>query len=175
MKCRSRIILAGIVAAISIASLAQAATMGTADVTLVASPHAMIQILDPTLTLTPTSTDYDADFVEAAGASGLRVRVKTNSATGMVLSVRCADASPQIALADLLVRTATGSPSGGPTMSGYTPITASNQTLWTVGAAQHPWLTVTTDVRVQNLFNYDAAVLATASYTNTLTYTVVTQ
>jgi len=176
MKSRTRIILACVVAAMSVTSLAHAATSGTAAVTLVASPNTMIQILDPTLTMTPTSTDYDVEFVEATGASGLRVRVKTNSTTGMVLSVRCADVSPQIALADLLVRTATASPSGGPTMSSYTPITATNQTLWTTGAAQHPWATVTTDVRVQNLFNYDAAVLAgTASYTNTLTYTVVTQ
>lgn len=176
MKSRTRIILACLVAAMSVSSLAHAATTGTADVTLVAAPHAMIQILTPTLTLTPASADYDAEFVEAIGGSGLQVRVKTNSTTGLVLSVRCADASPQIALADLLVRTATSSPSGGPTMSSYTAVSGTDQTLWTTGAAQHPWYQVATDVRVQNLFNYDAAVLAgTASYTNTLTYTVVTQ
>lgn len=176
MKCRSRFIVASMVAAMSLTSLAHAATVGTSNVVLVASPHAMIQILDPTLTLTPTAANYDAEFVEATGGSGLRVRVKTNSTTGMILSVRCADAVPQIALADLLLRTATASPTGGSTMSTYTPVTSTNQTLWTVGAPQHPWLTVNTDVRVQNLFNYDAAVLiGTATYTNTLTYTVVTQ
>lgn len=155
---------------------ARAATTGTSNVTLSAAAHAMIQILDASLALTPTPTDYDNDLVEATGASGLRVRVKTNSSTGMALLVRCADATPQIALADLLVKTQTASPTGGWTIAAWTPISAVNQTLWTTGLAQHPWLTVTTDVRVQNLGNYDdAAAAGTTDYTNTLTYTVITQ
>ncbi len=155
---------------------AQAATSGTASVTLDASAQAMIDILDPTLVLTPSATDYVNDYVEAAGASGLRVRVKTNSTTGMSVRVRCADAAPQIVLADLLVRTQTASPTGGATMASYTPITAVDQTLWTTGTAQHPWYTVTTDVRIQNLINYNDPITAgTTSYTNTLTYTVVAQ
>jgi hypothetical protein len=158
------------------APAARAATTGTADVTLAAAAHAMIQILDASLVLTPTPTDYDNDLVEATGASGLRVRVKTNSSTGMALLVRCADATPQIALADLLFKTQTASPTGGWTIASWTPITAVNQTLWTTSAAQHPWLNVTTDVRVQNLGNYDdAAAAGTTAYTNTLTYTVITQ
>lgn len=161
---------------IAFASAVQAATSGTATVTLAASAKAMIQILDPAVTLNPTDTDYDNDFVEAAGASGLRVRVKTNSSTGLILSVRCSDASPQIALADLLVRTQTGPGAGGSSMAAYTPITAVDQTLWSTGASQHPWVTVTTDVRVENIINYDDALGAgTTSYTNTLTYTVVAQ
>lgn len=154
---------------------AQAATSGTSTVTLTAAAHAMIQILDPTLLLTPTATDYDADMVEATGASGLRVRVKTNSSTGLTLSVKCADATPQIALSDLLVRTATASPSGGPTLASYSPISATDQLLWSIGVAQHPWLTVTTDVRIQNLINYDAPASGTTGYSNTLTYTVLVQ
>ena len=155
---------------------ARAAGSGTANVTLAASAHAMIQIVDPALVLTPTPADYDADLIEATGVSGLRVQVKTNSSTGLALLIRCADASPQIALADLLVRTQTASPSGGPTQASYTPITGSDQTLWTVGVAQHPWLTVTTDVRIQNLINYnDASSAGTTNYTNTLTYSVVVQ
>ena len=156
----------------AVASTSWAATSGTAQVVLAASPNVMVDILDPAVTLSPTPTDYTNDFVEAAGASGLRVRVKTNSSTGMSLLVRCADASPQIALSDLQVRTQTAAGSGGTTMSSYTNITSSNQTLWTSGVAQHAWYTVTTDVRVNNLVNYNATSGGT-NYVNTLTYTVV--
>ena len=159
-----------------LAPAAFAATSGTATVTLAASANVMVDILDPAITLTPTATDYNNDYVDAAGASGLRVRVKTNSTTGMVLMVRCADATPQIALADLLVRTQTAAGTGGTTLASYTAITAGNQNLWTTTVAQHPWQTITTDVRVQNLFAYDDAITAgTTNYTNTLTYTVVAQ
>ena len=155
---------------------AEAATVGTANVTLAASANTMIQVLDPTLTLTPTSTDYDNDYVEAAGAAGLRVRVKTNSSTGMQLFVKCADATPQIALADLTLRTQTAAGSGGTTMAAYTAVTAANQTLWTSGVAQHAWVNVTSDIRINNLIAYDDAITAgTTNYTNTLTYTVVSQ
>jgi hypothetical protein len=153
-----------------------AATSGTATVTLAATANTMIQILDPAITLSPTPTDYDNDYVEASGASGLRVRVKTNSSTGMILSVRCSDASPQIALADLLVRTATPAGPSGASLASYTAITSSDMTLWSTGVSQHPWQTVTTDVRVQNLIGYDdGAGAGVTNYTNTLTYTVVVQ
>jgi len=162
--------------ALSVPATSFAATTGTSNVTLAASANAMIQILDPAITLTPTAADYANDFVDAAGAAGLRVQVKTNSSTGMVLMVRCADAAPQIALADLLVRTQTAAGTGGTTLAAYSAITAANQNLWTTTVAQHPWQIVTTDVRVQNLINYDDAISAgTTDYTNTLTYTVVAQ
>ena len=136
----------------------------------------MITITDATLTLSPTGTDYANGFVEAAGASGLRVQVKSNSSTGMILKVKCADASPQIALADLLVRTQTAAGTGGSTLSSYAAITASDQNLWSTTVAQGSFLTVTTDVKVQNVNNYDdAAGGGATNYTNTLTYTVVTQ
>ncbi|HVP14341.1 MAG TPA: hypothetical protein VMS88_02285 [Terriglobales bacterium] len=155
---------------------AQAATIGTSNVTLQALATAQVSVTDPTINLTPTSTDYDNGYVEATGTSGLRVRVQTNCTTGMQLLVACKDAAPQIALADLLVRTQTAPQGGGTSISTYTPITAANQTLWTSTTPVRPWLTVTTDVRVQNLINYNDAVTAgTTSYTNTLTYTVVTQ
>ena len=159
-----------------LASLANAATTGTSNVTLSASAVALLQITDPAITLTPNATDYGNDYVEATGAAGIDVAVKTNSTGGMALMVRCADASPQIALADLLVRTATAPGAGGSSIASYTAITAANQNLWTTGAAQHTFLTVTTDVRVQNLINYnDATGGGTTDYTNTLTYTVVVQ
>ena len=154
----------------------QAATTGTATVTLAASAHAMIQILDAAVTLTPAAADYDLDFVEATGVAGLDVRVKTNSSGGMMLKVKCADASPQIALADLLLKTATAPGGAGTSMSLYTAVTAADQDLWTTTTTQNVWQTVTTDVRIQNLAGYpDAAAAGTTAYTNTLTYTVVAQ
>ena len=162
--------------ALAVPAASFAATTGTSNVTLAASANAMIQILDPAVTLTPTAADYANDFVDAAGAAGLRVQVKTNSSTGMVLMVRCADAAPQIALADLLIRTLTAPGTGGTSLAGFTAITAANQNLWTTNVAQHPWQIVTTDVRVLNLINYNDAISAgTTDYTNTLTYTVVAQ
>lgn len=153
---------------------AMSATTGTSTVTLAASANSMIQIVDASLTLSPSTTDYDNDYVEATGGSGLRVNVKTNSSGGLVLRVKCADAAPQIALADFLVRTQTAAGAGGSTMSSYTAIGAADQNLWSTTASQHPWLTVTTDVRIQNIANYDdAAGGGVTNYTNTLTYTVV--
>lgn len=175
MKRMTLFCLAVLVSA-AFVTAAQAATTGTATVTLAATANTMVDILDPAITLTPTPTDYDNDFVTAAGASGLRVRVKTNSTTGMVLMVKCADAVPQITLADLLVKTATAAGTGGTTLAAYSAITAANQNLWTTTVPQHAWQTVTTDVKIQNLINYDDAISAgTTNYTNTLTYTVVTQ
>jgi len=165
-----------VLAGVCVASFSSAATTGTATVTLAAQATAMVQILDPAVTLTPNATDYDNDYVEITGASGLRVRVKTNCTTGMGLLVRCDDATPQIALADLLVRTQTPAGGAGSTMSSYNAITAVDQALWSTTVAAHAWTTVTTDVRVQNLFAYDDAGSAgTTAYTNTLTYTVVVQ
>jgi hypothetical protein len=159
-----------------IAPSAHAATSDNSSVTLAASANAVVQVLDPAITLAPTPTDYGNDYVEVTGASGLRVRVKSNSTTGMILKVRCPDATPQIALADLLVRTQTAAGTGGTTMASYTAITAVDQNLWSTGTSQGPWTTVTTDIRVQNLFNYpDAVGGGTTNYTNTLTYTVVAQ
>ena len=158
------------------ASESFAATTGTSAVTLAASANAVLEILDATRTLTPNAADYTNDYVEITGASGLRVRLKTNSTTGCVLYVKCADASPQIALADFLVKTQTAAGAGGATMSSYTLITAANQALWSTGAAQGPWQTVTTDIRVQTLFTYpDAIGAGTTNYTDNLTYTVVAQ
>ena len=169
-------LVAVVIVAALVAPSAQAATSGNATVTLAASASTMVQIIDAAVVLSPTPTDYDNDYVEAAGASGLRVRVKSNSSTGMVLKVRCPDATPQIALADLLVKTQTAAGTGGTTQSSYTAITGSDQNLWTTGVAQNALLTVTTDLRVQNLFAYnDANGAGTTNYTNTLTYTVVTQ
>jgi hypothetical protein len=158
------------------ASVSFAANTGTSAVTLAASANAVLQVLDATMTLTPNATDYSNDFVEVTGGSGLRVRLKSNSTTGCVLYVKCVDASPQIALADFMVKTGTAAGAGGSTMSSYTAVTASDQALWSTGAAQISFLDINTDIRIINLFSYpDAIGPGTTSYTDNLTYTVVAQ
>ena len=157
-------------------SVSFAANSGTSAVTLAASANAVLQVLDATMTLTPNATDYSNDFVEVTGGSGLRVRLKSNSSTGCVLYVKCTDASPQIALADFLVKTQTAPGAGGSSISSYTAVTASDQALWSTGAAQIAFLEVDTDIRIQNLFAYpDAIGPGTTNYTDNLTYTVVAQ
>ncbi len=158
------------------ASAGFAASTGTAAVTLGASANAVLQVLDPFFSIIPTALDYSNDYVEATGAAGLRVRLKSNSLTGCILYVKCGDASPQIALADFLVRTQTAAGVGGTTMSSYTAITAADQALWSTGIAQVGFVQINTDIRVQNLFAYpDAMAAGTTSYTDNLTYTVVAQ
>jgi hypothetical protein len=153
---------------------AHAASSGTATVTLAASANAEMQVLDPSLTLSPTATDYDNDYVEATGGAGLRVRVKSNSSAGLTLLVRCSDASPAIALADFLIRTQTAPGAPGSSIASYTPVQSTDLVLWSTGSSQKQWLTVTTDVRIQNIGNYsDAAGGGTTNYTNTLAYSVV--
>ena len=162
--------------AIMLPFAAQAATTGNATVTLAAQAMVQLSVLDPAITLTPTTTDYDNGYVDAAGGSGIRMNVKTNSSTGAALLISCQDATPEIALADLLVRTQTPPQGGGTRISSYTPIAAVNQTLWSSTTAIHGWLAVTTDVRIQNLMNYDdPSAPGVTDYTNTLTYTIVVQ
>jgi hypothetical protein len=153
-----------------------AASSGTSAVTLAASANEVLQVLDNTFTLTPNATDYANDYVEALGASSVRVRLKSNSITGVVLYVKCTDASPQIALADFLVKTQTAAGVGGSTMSSFTAVTAANQALWSTSVAQVTFQQVNTDIRVQNLFAYpDAITAGTTSYTDNLTFTAISQ
>ncbi len=137
----------------------------------VSSAQLAITITDASISLAPSQGDYEASYVEATGAAGIRVRVDTDNGAGLILYVRCDDGSPAIALSDLLVKSATA----GTLMGSYTAITGSDQALWSTGgpiANQD----VDTDVRVQGLWSYsDAAGGGTTDYTNTLTYTVVDQ
>ena len=156
--------------------LSYAATSGTSDVILEATATAEISVTDASITLTPSQADYEAGFVVAEGAAGIAVDVRTNSSTGMTLSVKCSDGVPEIELADLLFKTATAAGAGGSTISTYTVITAVDQTLWSTGTTQETWATVDTDIRIQDLWTYpDAGGGGTTTYTNTLTYTVAVQ
>jgi hypothetical protein len=156
------------------ARVSMAATGGSSVVTLAALATSRVQVLDAAVSLSPTTTDYDNGYVEITGASGVRVNVRTNSAGGLVLKVRCGDASPRIALTDLLFRTTTAPGTGGTTIAAYTAIKATDQNLWSSGVPVHGWSQVNMDVRIQNIGNYDDPLGAgTTTYTNTLTYTVV--
>lgn len=138
--------------------------------------NVFINLITSAVTLAPTATDYARDYVEVTGAAGIQVKIKTNNPIGMSVLVRCSDPSPPIALADMLVRTTSPPGSGGSSMNSYTPITATDQFLWSTGSSLGPFFIVNTDVRIRNLMNYDDSPLAgSTGYTNTLTFTVVGQ
>jgi hypothetical protein len=165
-----------LVLALGTSHLAFAATSGTSDVILQANATVQIEILDATVTLSPTQTDYEAGYAQVLGASGIDVRIRTNSSTGAILKVMCADASPEITLTDLLFKTQTAAGGSGTTQSTFTAITASDQDLWTTTTTSPTYTTIQTDIRVQNLWNYpDPGTGGTTAYTNTLTYTIVVQ
>ena len=169
------ILLVGLVF-VSWGDSAWGATSGVSDVNLAASATATITITDASITLSPNQANYEAGYVVAEGAAGIAVQVQTNSTTGMVLSVRCADGSPQIALTDLRFKTQTSPGGGGTSQSVYADITAVDQTLWTTDTVQETALTVDTDIRVENLWAYsDAAGGGVTTYTDQLTFTVAVQ
>jgi hypothetical protein len=132
-----------------------------------------INILDDAVVLAPTPDDYTNDYVEATGAAGLGVKVKNTSSTGLTLLVRSATASPGIAVGDLLVRTLTPPGTGGVSLTTYTVLGATNLNLWSTGVPQGPFMQVDMDIRIRNLFNYDADGTYGTSYTNTLIFTVI--
>ncbi len=166
----------GIAMLLTLPSGGESATSGTSDVILAASATTEIQINDASVTLSPNQTDYENGYVVAEGAAGIAVQVRSNSSTGMVLSIKSVDGSPGVALADLDFKTQTAAGNGGATISSYTTITGSDQSLWTTTDEQPDWQVVDTDIRVSNLWEYpDAAGGGTTDYTTTLTYTVVVQ
>jgi hypothetical protein len=154
----------------------RAATSGVSDVNLEADATATITITDASITLSPTQTDYEADLIVAEGAAGIAVAVQTNSSTGMVLSVKCLDAVPEIALTDLQFKTQTAPGGTGTSQAVYTDITGLDQTVWTTTDEQVAPLTVNTDIRIQNLWSYpDASGGGVTTYTDQLTFTVAVQ
>lgn len=165
-----------VVLALGVSGAAFAAMSGTSNVILQAGATAQIEVLDASITLTPTQTNYDVGYIDALAASGIDVRIRTNSSTGAITKVKCADGSPEIALADLLFKTQTAAGGSGTTQSTFTAITATDQDLWSTTTASPSYTTIQTDIRVQNLWAYsDPAGGGTTAYTNTLTYTIVVQ
>jgi hypothetical protein len=139
-----------------------------------AAASLFLQVDTPSVTLTPTPTDYIRDYVEVTGLSGIQLRIKTNDPVGMTIMVRCSDPAPQIALNDFLVRTLTAPGTGGASLAAYTPIQSTNLFLWSTANSLAPFYLVSTDIRVRNLINYnDSPSGGTTGYTNTLVFTVV--
>ncbi len=158
------------------AGLARAATSGTSDVTLAATATVEIQINDASVTLTPGQSDYESGFVVAEGAAGIAVQVRSNSSTGMVLSLKSVDGTPGIAVDDIAFKTQTVAGGSGSTISSYTTLTGSDQDIWTTDEEQPTFQVVDTDIRVSDLWTYlDIGGVGTTSYTTTLTYTVTVQ
>ena len=133
-----------------------------------------LQVDTPAVTLNPGASDYARDYAELTGISGIRLKVKTTVLTGMSVLFRCSDPAPRIALSDLMVRTPTPPGLAGASLSSFTPVAATNQFLWSSGLSIAPFFYVYADVRIRNLIGYDDAPGgSTTSYTNTLTFTVV--
>ena len=142
----------------------------------VSAASAHVNILDPAMTLTPNATDYGNDYIELTGASGMRVQLWTNSATGVALYVQCADAAPRIALADFLVRTGTAPGPGGTSLATYTAVASANLALWSSGVVVPPWGQVNVDIRIKNLYAYPGDPGGgVTNYTDNLTFTVLVQ
>jgi hypothetical protein len=176
---RSRILaflMPAIVLALGASGAAFAATSGTSDVILQADATVQIEVLDASITLSPNQTNYEAGHVDALGASGIDVRIRTNSSTGAILKLKCSDGSPEITLTDLLFKTQTAAGGSDATQSSFTAVTASDQDLWSTTTTSPTYTTIQTDIRVQNLWGYsDAGGGGRTAYTNTLTYTIVVQ
>ncbi len=155
---------------------ARAATSGVSDVNLAALATATITIGDASITLSPGQADYEAGFIVAEGAAGIAVDVQSNSATGMILYLKCLDGVPDIALADLQFKTQTVAGGGGTTQAAYTAVTAVDQSVWTSDQAEPTPVTIDADIRINNLWNYpDASGGGVTTYTNQLTFSVVVQ
>jgi hypothetical protein len=175
MRLRLSAVVASFACAVCSATLSFGPATGISGVSAAAAIE-RLNIIDAAKTLTPTAADYTNDYIEITGASGLRVEVGTNSNTGCVLFIKCADAAPGIALSDFLVRTLTAPGTGGTSMPIYTAITASGQALWSTGVKEPGWSQVNIDIRIKNLFGYsDPIGGGTSGYTNNLTFTVVAQ
>lgn len=147
---------------------AHAATSATSTATLTMDNFASVST-SGNISLTPAQADFEAGFVEQAGA--VTFNVVTNDSTGCTVSVQGA-ASPTLSNSDLLIKSATS----GSAITAYTATPSTSTALWSTSSAQPNGTSVTVDVRVQNLRTYAggaAGAGSTATYTNTLTFDVL--
>ena len=173
---RSTICLLIALAPLAAVNWAQAATSGQVDVVLNTTAQAEIRIIDTSLLLTPSQADLGAGYITAEGPAGITVQLRSNSSTGAALKLRCADAAPQIALDDFLVRTQTPARGSGISQSTYEPVPASDQILWSCDGSLPGWTTVQTDVKIQGLRRYMETTREGDRFlSNTLVFTIVVQ
>ncbi len=176
MRLRHPVVLASLIGAVGSLSVDFGPAGGFLGVAPAAAANVFINVIDNAVTLTPTAADYTRDYVEITGASGLRIEVKTNSPTGLVVYFKCVDAAPRIALNDFLVRTMTPPATGGTSLTTYTAVTSTDQALWSSGIALGPFTQINLDLRIRNLFAYaDGVGGATTGYTDNLSFTVISQ
>ena len=134
----------------------------------------IIHVDTPQVTLTPSAQDYANDYVDATGAAGIRIRVKTNNATGLILKVRSSGAGNTIRLGDVLVRTLTPPGNGGVAINNWTPVTLTDLNLWSITTGSNQFINVGADTRVRNLGAYGDNVSAGfTSYSHALVFTVI--
>jgi hypothetical protein len=169
-------VLGGAVAAVvsvAMASQAHAATSGNSTITLTMAEFAQIQVNTASLTLTPTQGDFEAGYVEATGASGISVDVRTNSEDGCRLkfSGQTGDGRGSKITSgvggDFFVKSSTT----GTSMPSYMAVKTTEQNIWAGFTAKPQFTdtpgTIQVDVKVTNLEDYIAG-----SYNNVLTFTV---
>jgi hypothetical protein len=147
----------------------QSWAQGPSAVTMNVNVFAMVRVNTGTFSLTPTQAELDADWCERLGA--LSIDARTNNDTGCTVKVSGeAAGTGKINPSDFLIKSATT----GSTITAYTAITTLEQNLWSVAAKKANYGTapspILIDVKIQNvLTNY-----TDGTYTNTLTFTVVT-
>ena len=134
----------------------------------------ILHVDTPQVTLTPSAQDYANDYVEATGVAGIRIRVKTNNATGLILKVRSSGAGNTIRLGDVLVRTLTPPGSGGVAVNRWTAVALTDLNLWSVATGSNQFITIGADTRVTNLGTYGDQVSAGFTYySHSLVFTVI--
>ncbi len=134
-----------------------------------ASGASSLAIATSSVTLSPSQPDYEAGYIESTSPSGIEVTVTTDNPSGVVLYIRSDDASPELDFSDLLVKC----PTGGSAIPSYTPISGTDQSLWST-ASPVTDQSVYTDIRVQDVWSYpDSEGGGRTPYVDTLTYTVV--
>ncbi len=167
-------VAAVLIAAVLIAAVLPLLLVATASH---ASPQFLeIDVVSASVTLSPGQTDYEIGYDTMEGASGIDVRLRSDNSAGVVLKVKCDDASPEIVLENLFFKTQATPGSGGTSQSSYVAMQASDQDLWSTGVSQAGWRSVLVDIKVDQLWSYpDAGGGGVTAYTNTLTFTVVAQ
>ena len=161
-------------AALRAAPLLLAAGWLTASASPSWGQASIIHVDTPQVTLTPSAQDYANDYVDATGAAGIRIRVKTSNATGLILKVRSSGPGNTIRLGDVLVRTLTPPGRGGVAINNWTPVALTDLNLWSITNGSNQFINIGADARVTNLGWYgDNLSAGFTSYSHALVFTVV--
>lgn len=129
----------------------------------------------PTVSMSPLLADLQAREIEKLDA--VTLTVTTNNQSGCKVSVSAADGAPadnKIAPSDIFLKVGSAeSGAAAGTFGSYTALSITSADLWNTGNAALDGTDVSLDVKFGNLSAYPAKNGATASYSNTLTFTAV--